>query len=238
MVCTACGRFGFDPIEGPPPPDAAPIVHSFADFTTCPTELVLTGSATCTGGRLQLTADANDLEGGAFLATPLAITPTTRIAIHLILEFPDASPSPPGDGLVFVLHGDPRGPTALGGGAGLGYGNITPSVGVEVDTFQDTVDADDNHVGIDRDGETDSVDAFEVPFRMNDNGSFHLLVDYEAGELSASVTVSELRPSTPNVSAMDDLSRLGSEVWLGVVAGTAFAAQGHEILGWRITITP
>jgi hypothetical protein len=56
----------------------------------------------------------------------------------------------PADGIVFVLQPVSAGVGGVGGS--IGYGGVTPSVGIEFDTYQNSWDPNDNHVGVDIDG--------------------------------------------------------------------------------------
>ena len=65
-----------------------------------------------------------------------------------------------GDGITFAIQTQTNGPSTQGGG--MGYMGITPSVGIEFDTYNNGIsslynDTNGNHVGIDTNGSMKSV---------------------------------------------------------------------------------
>ncbi len=60
------------------------------------------------------------------------------------------------DGIVFVLQPDSTGAGQPGGG--MGYGGITPSLGIEFDTWQNAWDPSYCHVSIEKNGDVDHTD--------------------------------------------------------------------------------
>jgi hypothetical protein len=243
VALAGCGRVGFTAGADADVTDTTLPFDSgiyLSDFTTCPSLLVLTGSAMCTGGVLEINADTGDVAGSAYFAEPIEITPSTSIYTRLVISFPDQSPNPPGDGMVIVVQNDPRGTAALGGGAGLGFGAITPSIGVELDTYKDTYDLDDNHMGIDIDGSLTSVDAAMLPFRMNGGTTFYAWVDIDGPDrrVRGYASTTPTKPLLPQVESTQDLGRLGPSAYVGVVGGTAFAVEAHHIHAWDLVILP
>jgi hypothetical protein len=88
------------------------------------------GPATISGDVLTLSTGAGSTARSAFYNYPLYIGAFTASYTYQDVGGGGA------DGVVFVLHNDPRGTTALGAAGGpLGYGGITPSVGLLFNIF-------------------------------------------------------------------------------------------------------
>jgi hypothetical protein len=115
--------------------------------------LNLTNDATTATGYngqkvLRLTPAAPSQGGAAWSTSSIAFSG----AFSTFFQFQITNPGglAPADGIVFVLQTVSAGAGSTGGL--IGYGGISPSVGVEFDTYQNGWDPNDNHVGIDIDG--------------------------------------------------------------------------------------
>jgi fibro-slime domain-containing protein/uncharacterized repeat protein (TIGR01451 family) len=134
-------------------------VNGVASTTTLPGCIFLTQSGT----------------GTAWRKTQLDLSKSFDQTWEVFLGYNDSG----ADGLVYTLQRN--GLTAQGNfGAGIGYaGGITPSVGVEVDTWQNTWDPAADHVAINLNGAIDHTGAAAVPASaVSDNvedGQKHLL---------------------------------------------------------------
>jgi hypothetical protein len=210
----------------------------------------LDGDAACDapGGYVELNPDVGNRQGAMYLAPALAFGPSTRLHVHVVLEFVKVSGNPPGDGAVIVVQADPRGANALGGGADMGFDGIVPSIGVELDTFDDgepIQDPDANHSAIDRDGVVDTPvggngNVYSIPFPMTNGGPFHVWLDYDATQplLAVSFAVSNAKPPQPSLMASESLTFLGSAALVGFVGGTAFAIESHRVLAVDVRYSP
>lgn len=77
-----------------------------------------------------LTAGAGNEDSSCFLSAPVYVGAFAASWIYQDVGGGGA------DGMAFVLQTDPRGPVTLGGGGGqLGYGGITPSLGLEFNIY-------------------------------------------------------------------------------------------------------
>jgi len=172
------------------------------------------------------------------------------------------------DGLVFVLNTVSN--TVGSSGQGVGYQGINNSVGVKFDTWDDSAgsfpqdnDPNGNFVAIYADGSThmydpdlsdntasynnyaDDAHAYYTPSDLMKNGNiWYAWVDYNGvtDELDVSLSETDVRPSTPDLSEIIDLnspSILGSspEVYAGFTSGTGAAYDNTDILSWQFNDT-
>ncbi len=141
-------------------------------------------------------------------------------------------------GLTFVLHNDPDGTAALGGGrTGLGYAGITDSVAIEFDTVS-------NQIGLLTRG-----DAFThlaqaaAGFDLNGRGDagFFVWVDYDGGAdlLEIFVSTAETKPPNPSLSYTLDIPAIvGNAPFVGFTAASddnrEDGANNHDVLAWTV----
>lgn len=114
----------------------------------------LNGSATLNGTDLLVTPNEGNKLGSAMFVPTFAATSDIHIQLKLQITTTVGGGA---DGMAFVMHRDPRGAAALGDpGGAIGYGGtnkITPSVTVEMDTYTNSGDPNDNHLGVTLDGD-------------------------------------------------------------------------------------
>jgi len=138
------------------------------------------------------------------------------------------------DGLTFVVQANTN--TVGGVGGGIGYMGLDNSVAVELDTWRNSyVDGNDgNHVGINVDGDLNSIDLTALDTRMNNGAVWTVWVDYDGLQEVMEVRVSENseRPTDATVSASLDLyDTLGTtEAYIGFTSGTGAGGGDHDIL--------
>jgi hypothetical protein len=247
LVCmlAGCGRIGFG--DNLPGPDAAPPDQTtatagnftFTDFSDC-SQLVLRGNAMCIGGQLQLTSADIDQLGFAWVPQPYNL-----VALHdfaMVLRVSMQGFDLTGDGMTIILQSDPRGLDAVGiTGGQLGISSIAPSTAIELDTFKDQVagntDPDYNHIGIDLDGDVDSVATIDPPFEMLTTGTFTIWLDYTATTQALAISID---PSTTKPASLftvaTDLSRLGSAAYLGLTGTTGDSYHTNGAISWSLVV--
>lgn len=142
------------------------------------------------------------------------------------------------DGIVFVVQ--TVGNNVGGTGGGIGYQGISPSVGVEFDTWNNGTwdDNDGNHLGIDLNGNIDSVVQIHIPTRMNDGHIWHSWVDYNGvtNALEVRLALSSARPTLPDLSYVVNLQALlgTPNAYVGFTSGTGGAGGVHDIRTWEL----
>jgi hypothetical protein len=139
------------------------------------------------------------------------------------------------DGLVFVVQ--TKANNVGGAGGGIGYLGISPSLGVEFDTFYNNEsyaqDPSDNHIGINLDGSAHSVAAVSPPRSLKE-GIWNVWVDYngQAKRLEVrTVQNSATRPANPTLSYPVDLQSVLNmdEVYVGFTSSTGLGWENHDI---------
>lgn len=196
---------------------------------------------------LRLT-DVGTQSGSAFTADPVLFGDdysfSTRFAfrIHDSGGLSDAD-GIGADGIVFVLQTASSYAVGWEGG-NIGYLPLTPSLGIEFDTWKNVPVADDidgNHVGIDVNGMIASLASVPVAQRMNDGDIWHAWIEYDGMTRLLQVWLSPFadRSDTALLSRNIDLASLlgGQEVYAGFTSGTAGGWGKHDILSWNLDAT-
>jgi hypothetical protein len=174
--------------------------------------------------------------GSAFLTNAFSLAADASFSSYF--EFQITNPINTGaDGIVFTVQRQSN--TAGGAGGGIGYAGITPSVGVEFDTWDNTGDgiADGfsaNHVGIDLNGSMNSmVLTSALPAQLDGGAIFHAWVDYNGVTdlLEVRLALSDARPAAALLAyGVDLVSVLGqTDAFIGFTSGTGFAGGNHDI---------
>ncbi|EPS71038.1 hypothetical protein M569_03718, partial [Genlisea aurea] len=161
---------------------------------------------------------------------------------------------PPGEGLTFVIAPDLELP-ANSYGEYLGLTNASTDgaaanrlIAVELDTFKEDFDPDDNHVGIDVNGVRSIRTASLTPYNITlapTGAIFHnVWVDYDG--ISLHVYIAELanetgptpaKPSSPILTADLNLTQIVNQAsYFGFSASTGNTSQLNCIRRWNITI--
>ena len=139
------------------------------------------------------------------------------------------------DGFVFVIQ--PVSASIGGGGGGLGYAGITPSVGAEFDTFHNGFDPDTNHIGIDTNGNVDTNsqgNSVFIPQRFDDGTLQTVWIDYDGVTLEIFISPTNIKPAFPILTQVIDISTIigTNNAFVGFTAGTGAAFGNHDIINW------
>lgn len=222
---------------------AATIVYNDFSDTSALTLNGVTGSLTPnTDNHLRLT-DGLGQSGSAFLSNSISLdfNASFSTAFSFIIANPVGASDVDGqgaDGITFVVQTVAN--TAGGSGGGIGYSGIDNSVAVEFDTWNNGARDDNsgNHVGIDLNGDVDSVVQTSIATRMNNGAEWFAWVDYNGGNNLFEVRLAEVdsRPGAALLSLTTDLaSVLGSnDAFIGFTSGTGAAGGQHNIVSWTL----
>jgi hypothetical protein len=146
------------------------------------------------------------------------------------------------DGLVFAVQTVAN--TAGGNGGGIGYQGLPNSVGIEFDNWFNGPygDVNDNHVGIDLNGNIQSVAQNGNPGFVLDSGQdLFAWVDYngQTDTLEVRLNNSSSRPGAALLSYVVDLTTvLGTpNAFVGFTSGTGAAYASHDVISWEFRDT-
>jgi len=181
--------------------------------------------------------------GSAFLTNTFSLAADASFSTFFSFQIPNPvgigdADGAGADGIVFTVQTVSN--TAGGGGGGIGYQGISPSVGVEFDTFNNGGQDQNsgNHIGIDLNGSVSSVALMPIPGRFNDGNVWFAWVDYNGVTdlLEARVSSTAARPAAANVSTTVNLpATLGTtNAFVGFTSGTGAGGGPHEIVSWNL----
>jgi hypothetical protein len=212
---------------------------SFADFSNT-TGLTLNGSAASTStsdGKVLRLVPAVAAKSGSVFSSATVRAADFSTAFSFRITNPggvaDAQGQQGADGFVFVVQ--PVSSSIGGAGSGLGYSGINPSLGVEFDLFYNGAsDTSTNHLGIDLNGNVNSVVAVPVSPRWDDGNRWYAWVDYDGTTLEVRANQTGIRPVDPLLSRVVDIPTLigQQDAYVGFTAGTGAAWAAHDIISW------
>jgi hypothetical protein len=221
----------------------AALVIDYPDFSNT-TGLTLNGAAAKVGNVLRVTPATFSQAGSVFSTNTVSLASSASFSTYFQFRFTNAGGACDGpnscgaDGLVFVVQTVSN--NVGTGGGGIGYQGIPKSLGIEFDTwFNGGVDIDSNHVGIDLNGDINSVKSVTVAEAdMNNGAIWNAWVDYNSATSQLEVRLTQLgtRPVAALLSYNVNLaSVLGStSAFVGFTSGTGAAFANHDVLTWKL----
>ncbi|KAJ7966169.1 Lectin receptor kinase [Quillaja saponaria] len=233
---------------------------SFSTFTTesCSNgNLLCMGSVTAGNGYLSITPEPQQSNSSLpsnkigrvlyphpVLAWPAIITTTFTIRIS---RFPNSSGA--GDGMTFIFAQDnnPSPPGSFGSYLGLldrsTQGGVVQQLAVELDTFMNEFDPDDNHIGLDTTSITNSVatgSLYNAGIDLKSGRDIKVKIDYDGWSnqllISMGYTGNRLVRVLNHSIIMSDT--VPSSVYVGFTASTGPLPESHQVLSWMFTSVP
>ena len=214
----------------------------YADFSD-PTGLTINGDAVANVDNgidpnpvLRLTPDAGSQAGSAFSTATVSAT-----GFATTFEFRITKTDGWGaDGIVFVIQ--PVSSSSGSSGGGIGYEGITPSVGVEFDTFINTGDPSDSHVGIDLNGVVTHPDPGYVsalPVQLDDGDKWTAWVDYNGQTVEVRTNTTGVRPAEPLLTRDVNVATLFGQdtAYIGFTSATGGFSAAHDVVSWSYRVT-
>ncbi len=195
------------------------------------------------GAVLRMTAAGNtESRGSAFTIGRVDVTHfSTTFKFRITNPCCDADDfgSVGADGFTFTLQSNAAGSSALGidgGGTGLGYNGITPSVAVEFDTWHSgsVGDPDSNHLGLDLNGSVVSAQTQSVAPDFDNGQLWTAWIDYDGTTLEVRVSPNGVRPAAPTMARAINIPGIlgGNTAFSGFTAATGVVYETIEIVNW------
>jgi len=219
---------------------SAAVVINYPDFSSV-AGLTINGNAAQVGNVLRVTPAVGGQAGSAFSTSTVSLASNASFSTYFQFRFTNPANSDGqgvgADGLVFVVQTVAN--NVGTGGGGIGYQNIPKSIGIEFDTWNNgVIDAgSSNHVGIDANGNVDSLVLAPVAEAdMNNGAVWNAWIDYDGSTnlLEVRLTQSTNRPATAILSLTRDiaLDLQSTNAFVGFTSGTGAAWANHDVLNW------
>ena len=213
---------------------------TFADFSDV-SELSINGDAAQVGSLLRLTPATTGQGGSAFTTDPISLGDENTFSTHFQFQITghggfDDTDGLGADGLVFVVQTVSNSVGSNGGG--IGYLGISPSLGIEFDTWfnGEHSDPNGNHVGINLNGNMASVVTTSEATRFNNDAVWNAWIEYSGATdlLEVRWSTTNVRPALAQLSSTVDLPPLlGQETaFVGFTSGTGAVYGNHDVLNW------
>jgi gliding motility-associated-like protein len=167
----------------------------------------------------QLTPDAGGQSGSVWNINQIDLSNPFDFYFDVFLGCNDGG----ADGIVFVLQ--PVSTTVGGSGGGLGYAGIAPSLGVEIDTYQNGWDPGADHIAILQNGDVNhgSGNNLAGPFGLGnlEDCAYHILrVTWDPATNSFNVYLDGVLIATYNGDIINSIFGGNPNVYWGFTAGT------------------
>jgi len=177
--------------------------------------------------------------GSVFSTSPITFSSNYSFSTRFTFNFNGAG-NGGADGLVFVIQ--PNANNVGGAGGGIGYQGIGNSLGVEFDNwFNSGFDINDNHIGINLNGNIASVASIASPFALDAGQDYTAWIDYDGSTQMLEVRFgnSNVRPLAALLSYNVDLAAVvgNPQAFVGFTSGTGAAYANHDVVNWEFRDT-
>ncbi len=213
------------------------ITVAWPDFNEVePPVMTLSGKAKHYQGALQLTETVTGQTGDGFYTTPVTMPEDRSFSAYFSFRMSEPNCTETsqtgGDGLTFTIKPNLGNHGSSGGG--IGYFGIPESIAVEFDSFYNPEHNDPakHHVGINLNGEVQSVAKVELPFSLYSSQTYHAWIDYDGRNDLIEVRLAQTnsRPSAPLLSHKIDLEKhLGTKQQIGFTGATGSCYANHYV---------
>ncbi|PAY16038.1 sugar dehydrogenase [Rhodopirellula sp. SM50] len=215
---------------------------TYASFDSA-ADLQLNRNATLNNGKLQLTAAAPQQRGSAYYTTPISVNADTSFQATFAAQFSGGQGSAGGEGLAFIIQNSPGGTAGQDFGnysGGLGYNAQQNTIGIELDTFQNSYEQFADEITITVNGVlVTPVRTIQSPYDLNDGRTYYTWVDYNGQSDSLSVYISDTNEK-PEFALMKTTLQLngivGNQAYVGFAAATGNAYNNTSIRSWSVTL--
>ncbi|WP_242034769.1 Ig-like domain-containing protein [Microcystis flos-aquae] len=217
---------------------------NFEDFSVDVSSLILSGDTAIVDNALRLSLNSFYSSGNALLKNPFNLVRDSNQNLLFSTNFKFSISESSGlgdedgegaDGIAFIIS-----PTDTIGsaGGGIGYEGLNNTVVVELDTFNNGSQDQNNgnHIGINVNGSTTSIVQANIPTRFNNGEIWNVWIDYNGSSqlLEARVSQDSNRPTQATVSATVNIAEIlgQNEFFVGFTSATGAGLGNHDILSW------
>ncbi len=187
------------------------------------TPLALVNNAVINNGELQVTADLNTQSGAIWFNEKVS----TSGELHAYFEANITSQGAGADGVAFVMQNESASTIGASGG-GIGYNGLARSIAIEFDTYTNSGDPDDNHIGLVTGGNATSHTATYTPAWTLENSRTHVWVDVVNGVIEVYAAQTNVKPASPVMTETVDVAGiLGDDFWVGLTGSTGGSKSRH-----------
>ncbi|XVE71169.1 hypothetical protein DITRI_Ditri10aG0129100 [Diplodiscus trichospermus] len=239
-----------------------PLTFSFPSFdsSSCTNgSLICMGSVTGGNGYLSLTPEPKNsstssdsaleqvgrvLFHNPVLAWPASISTSFTVRIS---PFPNSKAS--GDGMAFIIAQDNRSspPSSVGSYLGImdpsTQGGIVQQLAVELDTYKNEWDPDDNHIGLDTISIVSPVAAKSLNatgINLKSGRKIKVKIDYHGYTKNLEISMAYFGDKLVSVfnQSIEMAYTVPSSVFVGFTAATGKVPESHQVLDWTFTTIP
>ncbi|WP_287699209.1 putative Ig domain-containing protein [Microcystis sp. M046S2] len=217
---------------------------NFEDFSVDVSSLILSGDTAIVDNALRLSLNSFYSSGNALLKNPFNLVRDSNQNLLFSTNFKFSISESSGlgdedgegaDGIAFIIS-----PTDTIGsaGGGIGYEGLNNTVVIELDTFNNGSQDQNNgnHIGINVNGSTTSFVQANIPTRFNNGEIWNVWIDYNGSSqlLEARVSQDSNRPTQATVSATVNIAEIlgQNEFFVGFTSATGAGLGNHDILSW------
>jgi hypothetical protein len=202
----------------------------------------LNGSAALSGSAVLLTPNQNTKVGSMFWKNKISLRDNRSFSAQFCISM-DTPGGGGADGIVFVIQSQTSSPSSSGGG--IGYKDISPSIGIEFDTYANNGGSEDydpsgdaNHIAFVVNGNPRYVDYWDPGWELQSSTTY-AWVDYDgiAQKLEVRASTSNSRPSSAILSKSINLgngSYIPQDVYVGFTAATGGANENQWVRSFYI----
>ncbi|HPS70411.1 MAG TPA: tandem-95 repeat protein, partial [Candidatus Cryosericum sp.] len=202
----------------------------------------LNGSAALSGNAVLLTPSQGGKVGSMFWRNKISLRDNRSFSAQFCISM-DTPGSGGADGIVFVIQSQTSSPSSTGGG--IGYNGISPSIGIEFDTYANNGGSEDydpsgdgNHIAFLVNGNPRYVHYWDPSWTL-ETSTTYAWVDYDgiAQKLEVRAATSNVRPSsailTENIN-LGNGSYIPQDVYVGFTAATGGSYENQWVRSFYI----